>query len=708
MRGMARANAQAEGTARRRPGWRAGALTGAALALGAYVVWMGQGMAGSGHARNPWFYLGPWWTTSTVKFLVLAAVLAGGFRLLRGRWRRAVPAVLAVLLLGSQMLYAQGALGVLRSGIPWGFDHPSFMYRLQEFGEVFPSALGGYNPWWNAGTEHFVGVTSGSHAYGLLNIPALKLTAAHEFYGGALVFWFIFAFPWLGVACLRGAGLRWSGALCGGLLLCGASRGLFFWMWHFGTVGAMTSAMMTLPVVALGYRLAVLRRGGWGTGLALAGAAWLMCLWTPGILIAGGLGLGWLWNARRWTWRTNLRLLAAGALTLGLLAPWLWTTWFPCRSVLEHVGMDLARPGLDVMVPRGAQRLLKSIQEWHPVLVVLGLGGAGLLAPRGVRRWCLPAVAVLGLVAGWSREWKPMSQLDRMAIPMAVLAVFPASVLCGRLLNRRAWRAGSVPGRLRREWLPALAQGLLLATFLMGFRVIRLHYANRGPAPLRVFSPDMQAIVDWIRTEVPEDGRVGFAGRTVHFFGGGRLAYLPMLAGREMMGDDYYGFPRGTVEFNYPPAFYRQSMDHYQFFEESYGITHWLASATDAVETLATFPDLFERCWQMEMQGRPVVAYRVKNPGKGTRFLEGNGRVDARINRIDVIPEDPFADRVVIRYNWREGLVCRTPGAKIEPVAIDENLRFIGIRPGGAGRVEIGYRPHRAPLKPNFDGHFHH
>jgi hypothetical protein len=36
----------------------------------------------------------------------------------------------------------------------------------------------------------------------------------------------------------------------------------FLWAWHFGTVGAMTSAMMALPTIALAYRWRILRRGG--------------------------------------------------------------------------------------------------------------------------------------------------------------------------------------------------------------------------------------------------------------------------------------------------------------------------------------------------------------------------------------------------------------------------------------------------------------
>ena len=98
----------------------------------------------------------------------------------------------------------------------------------------------------------------------------------------------------------------------------------------------------------------------------------------------------------------------------------------------------------------------------------------------------------------------------------------------------------------------------------------------------------------------------------------------------------------------------------------------------------------------------------MKDPGPGTRFYEGAGRVAARENRLEVTLADPSAERVVLRYNWRPGLVCRTPGATIAPFAVDENLRFIAVHPGGNERVAIGYRPHAAPIQPNFDGTFHH
>ena len=682
--------------------WRLPALAGL---LVLYVLWMGQGIPPREPCPHPWFFLAPWWLATTWKYLLLAGTLAAALFWGGERVQRRLPAVLVVLLVGGQLWVAWTAWETVGGNVPWGFDHPSFMFRFNEFANLFPFALGGYNPWWNAGTEHFEGVTSGAHGFGLLILPLLKIWKPYQFYGAALIFWFVFGFPWLGAAAVRATGVGRTGALCAGLLLCGASRGVFAWMWHFGTVGAMTSAMLALPVAALGYRLAVLGRGSWGTALALGLAAWLMCLWTPGVFIGAGLALGWLCSFQRWTWRANRWLLAAGALALALLAPWMWTTLFPCRNVVEYVGTALPQPSLDVMALNGARRMLNAVQEWNPVLVVFGLLGAVLAVPRELRRWILPVFVVLGVIAGWSREFKPLSQLDRMAIPMAVVAVLPAAVLCGRLFGDDA---EAVPLPRGRAILRAVAQGVVLATLLLGLRSVRLHYANREAAPLRTLPPEMTEFIDWIRAEVPPEGRLGFAGRAVHFYGGGNTAYLPVLAGREMMGDDYYGFPAGTIEYNYPPDAYRHDPDQYLFFTRTYGITHWTAVRPEAQAFLASRPEWFEWARSWEMLGRRIDVYRVKDAGPASRFWEGAGRVVARENSLEVFPADPSAARVVLRYNWRDGLFCRTPGSAIEPCAVDENIRFIAVHPGGQGRVEIGYRPHWAPIKPNFDGRFHH
>lgn len=519
--------------------------------------------------------------------------------------------------------------------------------------------------------------------------------------GRALAFWLIVGFPWLGVLAVRAAGVRWTGALCAGLLMCAVSRAQFLFFWQSGNVGAMTSAMLTLPVVALGYRLIVLRRGGWGMVVALGVAAWLVCLWTPGVLVCAGLVPGWIAMRRRWTIRSNRLLVAAGLLALVLALPWFWITLFPSRGIVNYVATGVTGSRW-LMLQAGVRQLLLRLQEWHPLLLVLGAGGAVVVAPRSVRRWTLPLLLILAAIICGTGWWS-QSQLDRMALPMAVAAVFPTTVLCGRLFARGSMGRSRIAGLLH-----ALAQGVVLALLMMGLRVAQMHYACRGgfklwPAPDTIYD-----FADWIRREVPPEGRLAFAGTTDWKYEWGKPTYLPILSGREMMADDYYSYPRGLIERNYPPKAYRVSLDSWLAFTRAYGITHWAAADPRHKGFLAGHPEWFELVRRMSMQSSRIEIYRVLGLPPPTRFLEGTGSVTARENALVVRPEPADTERVVIRYQWRDGLVCRTPGATIEPFNVDGHLQFIAVRPGGNPVVRIGYRPRFAPLKPNFDGTFHH
>jgi len=658
---------------------------------------------------DPHFFWSPWGWSAALKAAAVA-VLAAGALWAAGRGvngEKRVAWGLAALFVAVQAVWLKGAWSVLRSGT-WGFDHPSFMFRVWEFGKVFPGALGGYLPQWNGGVEHFVGVTSGAHAFGLPLWPLLRIwEQPHVFYGAALAGWFIVAVPWVAVASLRGAGAGWCAALCAGFAVAGATQEFFLWMWHFGTVGAMTSAAMTVPAAALAWRVAD-GRGGWGSAVLLGVAAWMVCLWTPGAFALSGLGAGWLLDWRGWTRGKWAKLGAAAGLCALLWLPWLWTTLFPCRNVVEYVNTDLARPGFWTMVANGADSLWRRLPATNPVLLALGLGGLAAGAPRGMKRLLWPSIAILAALAGWSKQFKPLSQMDRMFIPLAMLLAVPASVLLDGLFRCAAGKDGA-EGKAGRRWRIAacLACGAVLAALSLEARLVRAVFLNERAAKLRTCSGGrIGPWVDWLRENVPEDGRVAFAGKAVHAYGGGNTAYLPVLTGREMMGDDYYGFPRGTIAYDYPPRAYRERGEEgWRAFGEAYGVTHWVAVRNADMRRLAAMPDLCAEVARFRLLGGCDAAVFAVKGAKGGRFLEGSGRVEAEPNRLLVHSD---GGRSVIRYNWRKGLVCKTPGASIGPFDVDGNLTFIAVEPGTNGTVEIGYRPHWSGIEPNFDGWFHH
>ena len=641
----------------------------------------------------------------------LATALFSLLFLAGGRWfRRALPGLLALLLVAAQLSFFFAALPVLSRSIPWSVDFPSFLFRLHELREIFP-ALGAWNPWWNGGFEHYVGATSGIHGFALLSAPLLLAMEPARFLGPAVFAWVFVLYPWLAAFSLRLCGARWTAALSAALLMQALTRGMFCYFWQCGILGQMVTVGLTVPFAALGWRLSMLRRGSWRSAVALGALAFLTCLWTAGLVTCAAMAAGCLCNNARWTEKRTLRkLLLAGAVALVLLAPFLWVSLFPSRAVVDFAGIAPRGVSRSAMVCDALVRTGRRILEWHPVLTAFGLLGLPCLAGRIMRRWWLAGTAVL-LTAAALCGFKPRGEFDRIAFEAAAFPAVPASIFAGRLFSRPpvardgTWRTAAV--RLG----GAVSRGLLLASLLAGLRVAGAHAAGEAGFGMRPAGPVVFRFADWVRKNVPEGGRIALAGWIHERIGGGRAAYLPVMTGREFFGGDYYAFPRGMVEFDCPPRAYRRREGGYLEYSRLYGITHWCALDLRAADGFKRkIGPGFVPVAKFHLEERTMTVFRVDEPWAAapTRFLEGEGTLDVRENRILVRPADPAAERLVLRYNWREGLVCRTPGASIGPVAVDENLRFIAVRPGGAEEIEIGYGTHWSPMEPNFDGSFQH
>ena len=84
-----------------------------------------------------WARLPPWLGSLRADFLALAA-LAFVVALVLQRGKHGLTPLLAALLIGGQVACGISAWALLRGGIPWGVDYPSFMFRLHEFAKVFP------------------------------------------------------------------------------------------------------------------------------------------------------------------------------------------------------------------------------------------------------------------------------------------------------------------------------------------------------------------------------------------------------------------------------------------------------------------------------------------------------------------------------------------------------------------------------------------
>ena len=635
----------------------------------------------SGALLHPWTYFVRWlphfgegWHALTAQ-MPLWILLTAGLTPFFLRKQKRLGLWMLGLLLASQVL----ALGLLlhhTGGVAiYKDDHPSFLFRFWEFARTFPQYLN-YNPYWNGGLVNAYCHTSGTGALGLLLYPLWKCLPTHQAYTPALGLAYIVIMPLLAVAALRIMRQSWTAAACAGLMALGVSRHFFLWLLHYGTVCAPMVASFTLLVAACLYRVFWLDRREKWLGAILVLSVGVLVQWPPGGLMALPIAVTCLLAWRRWTWPKIRFLLVSAGLVLVLAGRQIAVVLLKGGAVVTHVmGGESATDsvGLSEMIVRGFHFLVGHLQEAHPVILFFGFAGLMILSTRSIRRWFGPPLVVFMLIVGWGPQFKPNLELGRMAIPMMFLAVAPAAVGCDRLLR------GS-----DRWWAPARAALVVLLVF-GGWNVARL-YGNDGHANYQLMHRELPAFADQLNQVVPEGARVLFAGAMVHHMNYGHVAYLPVLADREMMAVDYYHFPPSYVAYEYPPGIYNQTPEGVMEFAEFYNVTHIVTRVDRWREFFRLRPDLFEEVPGLNAYG--TTTFRLnRDPSP---FLRGSGSVEADFSRISVTVDDPDAESILC-YNWAEGLSVPEP-VELFPFEAGKEVTLIGVRPNGCASFDIRFR----------------
>ncbi len=629
----------------------------------------------SSATRAKWFYLMDWLLPTQgqkVPTLPLWAMATSMLTFLIAARPRSVRWLLPVVLVAGM----GAAMGKLYDVTNWSAlyrdDHPSFIYRFWLVLQTFPQ-MRNYLPMWNGGVTEIAWLSSGAHGMALLWWPVFKAFPVEQVYTPVLGITFTVLVPLMAVFSARLFGIPWGYAAVAGCLALGVSQHFFLWLFNYGTVGASLAMTFVIPVSALIFRSIWLGKPGWGVGVCLVLSVTFLFNWQPGTIMLAAMAPGALLCWRRLSARKIWFLTVCGLLSLALFLPTVKTLLF--GEVVTNFVLS-GKPGTAVvMTPEifkaGWEHLCAHLVEMHPVLLVFGLVGLFGAAPRGIRLFFLPFVVILAFLTGWGPSLKPNLQLSRMGIPLAFALVIPATATLYRLLRDE---------RIARSTVRAAMVILLAAGVWSTARI----YGNEGKFRYETID-GAEKLIQWIKTEEPQEGRVMFLGSTVHGMGNGHVAHLPVLTGREMCAVDYYHFPPDMVLYEYPPPPFFDNEEIIKQFMEWHDVSHVLTHRQHWKDFLFRHPESFELLHDEE----GIVMYRMKRTP--SRWMEGSGTIKASPNRIDVTVDDPATD-AVIKYAWVPGLEVAPP-AEIYPKIIARTLTFIGIRPNGAKEIQIRYTP---------------
>lgn len=551
-------------------------------------------------------------------------------------------------------------------------DHPSFLFRLWAFRQVFPSLVF-YDPFWNGGNVSTHLLSSGTLSAGTLLWPFLKVMPVERLYTPAVALMFCVLVPAIAFASVRLVGGSVTAALCGAVLSLGVNQAHFLWLLHFGTLGGCFASVFVMLIAACVFR-ALWRDGRelWN-GALLVIASFLLLAWPPSAFTAAALLLAAVASLRRGMGRSVLFLAACAAVAAVLYLPQAMALF----RLRDPVGF--ATQGAEAMpwgefLGKGWETLREVMRQGHPVLLFLGFGGVWFLRDRGVRPMFGALMLALALVSGWGEQAAPSLQLTRASIPLFYAAVVPASLCAGRLLEDT--------GVLR-----APARALLVAVLVLGGWNSARFYGNGGPGKYNAIPDRIRAFAGWLREHTPEQGRILFAGATVHAYGKGHVAFLPVLSGRQMMACDYYHFSPHRVEYEYPPAAFRHSAEDVMSFIDVYNVTHVVTYHPLWIRFMKNRPEHFREVYSFG-GARQKLVFEVHRPAS---FLQGaRGEVTAGFNELHVRLHEP-ADRLVLKYNWVDGLVTDPPN-DLEPWEGPHGVRLIEVRPWGKMDFRIRYR----------------
>lgn len=601
------------------------------------------------------------------RFALFTALLTPVFIV---RWRRSwvIP---FVILLVCQFRCIHELIDTTQGMPLYSDDHPSFMFRFWVFGRTFPRFVY-YNPFWNGGKEAIYTVASGTTCPGTLLWPLWRFGNIINVYTPAIAFLSIVFIPFMMMGATRMVKGSATASICTAILSLGVSRHFFLWFLHFGTIGACLSISFLPLVCACVYRLLWMEKPELWVAALLVLSAFLFLAWPPSAFIALTLVPGMLFCIPRLSKRRILFFAVCAAMIVLVCMPYFLSIVnnVDVKAFAEEVGKE---KGWVQGIKDGCASIRAQLWQAHPLVVFLGLLGVAVLPRRDLRLFLVPVLASLLVLSSWGELLLPAFELSRGGIAMFFLCAIPAGLWAGRFLEDGAAR------------LSPIRAGLAALLLLGGLNVSNM-YENRQPEKFRSMPKYTVLAAEWIRDNTPEDGRILFAGRSVHAFGGGHVAYLPVLTGREMMGCDYYHFSPKRVEYNYPPKRYRKDPKKMEEFLHTYNVTHIITYHGTWIRYLRKRPELFEEVYMWGNNLKKLV-FRVKR--ESSMFMEGSGTVESRINNLHVSVDDP-SQPVVIKYNWVDGMHVGPP-VEIRARHIDDDIDLIEVDPNGQREFDLRF-----------------
>lgn len=574
----------------------------------------------------------------------------------------------------------------------WGL-HAQHLEAMKNFWRQ-DGRLWGYSPYFMAGYPSNTIQDLSIKLYELLALPCIALGIDGTLAFRILVFLFQAAIPWMLFSAARNFFVDGPDAHLAGFIA--ALLGTAYWwnslpreIFYYGMVGF--SPASCLMILALSFLYRVLRTGGaadWSLWAWTISVALLIPLHIQAALLLIPLAAALTFILRGRVTARSLMWLTAGALVAAALnTPWLWPLYQHrgddiSKSLVDQLPLFLSRDFFaflkDYFSPVGLWTFRTSFWEKGLRWMILAFAVAGIvrLMRSGKKDLAyflvsgasgLFALAYFGSLIPWFQGWQPL----RFKVPYDLFLILPATFLLSSCLS------GLRPRRIT-PWARTL-----MAVGCLAFLVNVFQTEAGGRMRLRtMISENVRRILDWIRTETPQNARVLFeeSGDETGFVYNGMYlsSFIPRMTGRELIGGpiNLYNDRHHFAEMHSGQLFKRDitgiSNDGLAAYFRTYNIGAVVAFHPGSIRRLLALPDLIS----VDRKIGPVHLMKVRQPLSWC--LRGEAQVDAGWNRIHV--SRARGEDLLLKYHWLDNLTADPPLQIEKETVLDDPIPFIRVR----------------------------
>ena len=468
---------------------------------------------------------------------------------------------------------------------------------------------------------------------------------------------------------------------------------LYWWnsypreMFFYGMIGFPLSSYFSLLALSLLYRMLqserVLTPAHWGW---IAGAVILLPLHLQAVLILAPPAIALLVADRGTPSRRRLLWIGVGA-GVSLSANWVWLS-----AVFTHRGDDVYSTIVGQLSLFASSDPLTFLKDY------LKPGGYWTFRTsfwENGLRWALLIVGTLGAIRLIRSERRDLGvMIGCGALFLFILAYFGSFIPALKSLQplrfkipcdlflvlTSAWLVGA-PGRPASSKLRSLLIPALLVCGVITALINLIQTESKDKMRLRTqISPEVRALVEWIRNETPTNGRVLFeeSGDETGFFYQGMYlsSFIPHWTGRQLIGGpiNLYNDRHHFAEFHSGILFKRDIVaftgEELAAYFRAYNIGAVVAFHPQSVQRLLA-SDL------VSPDRRLGDLYLMRVNQSLNWFLQGKGELGAGFNRIHASAVS--GNEVILKYHWTEGLVSNPPAAILPEKVLDDPIPFIKI-----------------------------